>query len=430
MIKITDKSSCCGCNACMQICPRQCIGREFDKEGFLYTRVDESLCINCGLCNSVCPVENPLVKEQRYEKPVVYAAYNSDDGIRLGSSSGGLFTAFAESMIDNGAYIAGSVFDENFLVKHIITKDKLLLEEMRRSKYIESDTGNIFVKIQDLLRNGEKVFICSTPCRITALYKYLQNKYDNLYTCDFICKGVPSPKYFKAFLNSLEEKYGAKAISVKFRYKDKKNSWGATSTRIDFQNGKSYIRKSKYDSFITAFLRTKYIIRSACFTCKFIGYPRQADVSVGDFWGIEKSIPKDPNIWKGYSAVFVNSEKGSFMFDLIKERIYSQLVHLKEVEAGNASLIQSYNPDIGQLSSRKVFYEDLDECGYKYVDEKYIHSYSSIFDRIFRRDVVKRIARRVMLLVPPPPPITITNHRFRIYLEQTEIIEFMNTKVA
>jgi acetyltransferase-like isoleucine patch superfamily enzyme/coenzyme F420-reducing hydrogenase beta subunit len=385
MIKISDKTACCGCNACVQICPRQCISREFDHEGFLYPAVDESLCVNCGMCNRVCPIETRK-QEARYNVPRVYAAYHKDDTTRIGSTSGGLFIALAERMLDDGAYISGAVFEDDFTLVHTVTQDNSKLFKICGSKYLQSDTGNTFTAIREYLDNGEKVFICSTPCQIAALYAFLQKEYDNLYTADLICKGVPSPKFFRAYLSFLERKYRSKAVNIRFKYKDGKNPWGRLTTRIDFQNGKSYLKQGRYDGFMTGFLQTGFVVRPSCFECKFTGCPRSADITLGDFWGIERLIPDLKDRAKGYSVVLVNSPKGSALLDSIKGKIYLRPFSLEDAEDGNMQLIQPYDPVTGySLTLRKEFYDDLDRHGYAYVNKKYIHVLGNRIENLLRR---------------------------------------------
>jgi acetyltransferase-like isoleucine patch superfamily enzyme/coenzyme F420-reducing hydrogenase beta subunit len=305
----------------------------------------------------------------------VYAAYHKDDAIRVGSTSGGLFSALAEKMFDNGAYVSGAVFDENFSLVHTVTNDKSQLARIRDSKYLQSDTKDTFTKIRELLHAGEKVFICSTSCQIAALYNFLQKEYDNLYTCDLICKGVPSPKFFRAYLSFLERKYRSKTTAVKFKYKDEKNPWGRLVTKIDFQNGKSYQKQGWYDGFMAAFLKTGFTVRPSCFECVFTGYPRAADITLGDFWGIERLVPDLKDRAKGYSVVLVNSEKGAALFDSIKERVYVRPFLLEDAEKGNMQLIQPYDPITGySFALRTEFYDDLDKKGYGYVNKKYIHT--------------------------------------------------------
>jgi acetyltransferase-like isoleucine patch superfamily enzyme/coenzyme F420-reducing hydrogenase beta subunit len=393
MITIQDKQTCSGCNACIQICPKQCIKQEYDNEGFWYPVVDKAACVDCGLCNKICPIENLTITEKRYDKPIVYASYHNDEHIRMNSTSGGLFSALAAKTFGNGFYVSGAVFDDTFSLFHTITNDISQLEKLKDSKYFQSDTRDIYSQIKLLLDKGEKVFICSTPCQIIGLYNFLQKGYENLYTCDLVCKGVPSPQFFQAYIKFLEKKYASKVISVKFKYKDKKNPWGTIVTKISFENGKIYLKKRRHDSFMTAYLSTGFTVRPSCFECKYKGYPRIADISLGDFWGIEQLIPDDKTRGKGYSVVLINSDKGKTLLDLIQDTVFLQEVPLKNAETKNPGLIVPYDPILGYSPLiRKSFYQDLNDKGYKYVYKKYLKSemesenkISILFEKIMRR---------------------------------------------
>ena len=198
MIEIKEKAFCCGCNACVQRCPKQCISMHEDEEGFLYPRVDKTICIECGLCEKVCPVIN----QNEPRKPLkVYAAYNKDEKIRRESSSGGVFTAIAEQVIDEGGIVFGACFDENWEVKHDYTETKEGLKAFRGSKYVQSRIKDNYQKAEHYLKEGRKVLFSGTPCQIAGLKKYLCKEYENLLTVDFICHGVPSPKVWRMYLN-------------------------------------------------------------------------------------------------------------------------------------------------------------------------------------------------------------------------------------
>jgi acetyltransferase-like isoleucine patch superfamily enzyme/coenzyme F420-reducing hydrogenase beta subunit len=323
---------------------------------------------------------------RRFEKPKVYAACYKDDAARMKSASGGLFSALAEKIVDGGGYVSGVAFDDNFLLVNTVTNDKSILSELRGSKYLQADTGRTFKEIENLLIEGRKVFVCDTSCRITALYNFLQKNYDTLYTADIICKGVSSPKYFKAYISFLEKKYNSGAISIHFKYKDKKNPWGRLTTRIDFQNGKTYMKRGGYDTFMTAFLNTGFTVRPCCFECPFTVYPRTGDITLGDFWGIERLIPNLADRAKGYSAVLSNSEKGDELLSTVRNKLFLQLFTVKDVERGNFNLIQPYDPVTGySLALRKEFYDDLDKGGYAYVNKKYIHTPKNRVENLLKR---------------------------------------------
>ena len=391
MIEIFDKIKCCGCMACSEVCPKQCINRDRDEEGFLYPVVDKKICIDCGLCEKVCPQIH--VKEactENWTAPKIFASYALDDYTRIDSTSGGLFSVLAENFFDEGAYVAGAIYGEQFELKGIVTKDKSLLPLIRSSKYLQSDPKHLYREIKELLIAGEKVFICSTPCQVAGLLNYLRKSYDNLYTCDFICKGVGSPLFFKEYLNELERKYKSQVKSVKFKYKDKNHPWGQLATRIEFENGKVYLRNKKYDSYMTAFLETGFIVRPSCFECPFKGFPRYADISLGDFWGIDRLMNPVPEREKGYSVVIVNNQRGLDLLQQVKEKLFLKEFTLADATNRNIHLIQPYDPSLGWSEEfRKDFYADLHTKGYSFVVKKYIDPVGLFFTTKVKKRLVK-----------------------------------------
>lgn len=197
MIHITDKRDCCGCNSCVQRCPKSCIRMREDDEGFLYPEVDESVCIDCGLCEKVCPV----IHQARENRPIVVcAAKNKSEEIRYQSSSGGVFTALANEIIREGGVVFGAGFDENWEVKHDCTETVEGLSAFRGSKYVQSRIGDSFKKAEQFLKIGRTVLFSGTPCQIAGLKRFLRKEYDNLLTVDFICHGVPSPGVWREYL--------------------------------------------------------------------------------------------------------------------------------------------------------------------------------------------------------------------------------------
>ena len=203
MIKIQDKSQCCGCEACRNICPKQCILMQEDKEGFLYPEVNLADCIDCGLCEIACPVLHPA-KERI---PVaVCAAKHYDDNIRLASSSGGVFTFIAEQVIDEGGVVFGARFNDQWEVIHDYVETKEKLSCFRGSKYVQSRIGDTYKQVLHFLQSGRKVLFTGTSCQIVGLKLFLRKEYDNLLTVDVICHGVPSPKVWKKYLNEKQKR--------------------------------------------------------------------------------------------------------------------------------------------------------------------------------------------------------------------------------
>lgn len=365
MKEIIEKSKCCGCNACGDVCPKGAITFQTDKEGFWYPEINQSLCIDCGLCQKTCPVLTKADNVIRYDEPLVYAAYTKDEAIRMDSTSGGIHSMLAMAMYEQNAYIGGAVYNEDHTVKHIVSPDRQLLPEIRSSKYLQSSMEGVYKDVRDLLRAGEKVFFCGAPCQIQGLYKFLRKEYDNLTTCDFICRGVNSPKVFLSYMDMLEKQYGSKATQIKF--KNKKWGWHNFSLRVNFENGKEYCKDRWHDLFFIGYLQSGNFARPSCYQCTFKGFPQKADITLADFWGIEKIDPSMDQD-RGTSLVMVNSDKGQALFDSIKDKIEWKQFTMKDAEAGNPALNSSLE---SAKPNRDAFFEALDKLPFDKVAEKF-----------------------------------------------------------
>jgi Coenzyme F420-reducing hydrogenase, beta subunit len=221
MINIVDKSKCCGCNACEDICPVEAITFSEDKEGFLYPNVDLDRCIDCELCDKLCPMDKVEdLKINDLSEPECYAAIHKNLEIRFDSTSGGIFSALATKMFKEGGYVGGAVYDNNWGVKQLITNDSSKLVDLRSSKYIQSDSRGFYVQLEDILNKGEKVLVCGLPCQIFAIKSFLRKPYDNLILVDLICRYINSPKAYRKYLNSLEKEYGGKVVYIKAKIRN------------------------------------------------------------------------------------------------------------------------------------------------------------------------------------------------------------------
>ena len=367
MIEIKDKKNCTGCYACYSICPKNAITLEEDNEGFKYPKIDKEKCIKCGLCKKVCPVLNKKnTDENRNKEPSVMAAWNKDTDTRLDSTSGGVFSEIASQIFAEGGYVCGAIYDENFMVKHIVTNDAALLPQLRSSKYLQSDIKDCFKEIKKLLNNDKKVLICGSPCQIVGLYNFLGKDYDNLLTCDFICRGMNSPKIFKMYMKSLENKYKSKIKSIKF--KNKIHGWHNFSTKIDFENGKTYIGGRYFDSYMVGYLKYNAFVRPSCYECKFKDLPRKSDITLADFWGIEKINPKLDNN-QGTSLVLLNSQKGKNFFKKL-ENIQFTEIKSNQIFERNMYMKKS----IEETKNRKEVFENIDNMDYDELSNKFFPS--------------------------------------------------------
>lgn len=371
MIDITDKSKCCGCHACVQVCPKQCVKMEMDYEGFLYPIVNKDTCIYCSLCEKVCPLLDK-VSSENFETPLVYAVYAKDESLRIRSTSGGVATMLANYMYREGAYICGAVYTDDFKVELIVTRKEEDLKRIQTSKYIQATVGNTYKEIKTLLDKGEKVFICSTPCQIAGLKKYLRKDYDNLFTCDLICKGVPPHKVLRSYVSSMEQKQKARCVEVWSKYKNDKLPWGRLGSKYSFANGKSIFTTGGTDMFMRLFLHTGFVVRPSCIECTFKGLPRHSDISIGDFWGIENYSEMDRA--KGISVLMVNNDgKGRKLFEAIEQDMIVERHGIDEATFNNPQIMKPYDPQMGfSVEIRKRFFEELDKYGFDYICNKHL----------------------------------------------------------
>ena len=365
MIDIKNKENCTSCFACYNICPKNAIEMKEDKEGFKYPYVNKNKCINCGLCDKVCPVFNKLKnKEENFHRPKIIAAWSKNEFVRLDSTSGGIFSELAKKVYEKQGYVCGAIYNKNWEVQHYISNDESDLDKLRSSKYLQSDVNDIFKKIKELLDSNEKVMICASPCQIAGLYNFLNKDYDNLITLDFICRGMNSPKIFKGYVKSLEKKYKSKVTYIKF--KNKKYGWHNFSTKIVFENNKAYYGGRYVDSYMIGYLKYNAFMRPSCYNCKFKDLPRRADITLADFWGIEKINPKlDQN--KGTSMILINSKKGEKIFDEIKKCIKYEEINSEKVFEDNVCMKESPL----RTKEREEVFKNIDKMSYDELSKNY-----------------------------------------------------------
>lgn len=335
MIKITDKHKCCGCTACVSVCPKKCISLSEDTEGFLYPVVDSVKCIDCGFCELVCPVLHPV---NNGIEPLVYAAINNDESVRLQSSSGGIFTFLAESVLDRGGVVFGACFDQNWNVVHDYTETKEGLARFRGSKYVQSHVGNSFTQVKSFLDSGREVLFSGTPCQVAGLKNYLRKPYSNLLTVDLVCHGVPSPEVWKKYLQeTVSRAYGIKKKKVvnfgdyisdiSFRAKDK--GWKKYNIKIIFRNGKVEMMPFSENPYMNVFL-SDLSLRPSCYACPTKLHRAQSDITLADFWGVNEIKP-DIDDDKGCGLILINcEEKRDFLYRMNCQLLQQQLERVVE----------------------------------------------------------------------------------------------------
>lgn len=296
---ITD--FCTGCRACEQSCPKHCIFVEPDEEGFMVAKINENVCVNCGICIKRCPQNTSPEKHDPIR--VVGVRYKNNDVLKE-SASGGAFVAMASIVLDKGGIVVGAAYLDDWKVGHIVVDDKAFLYKLQSSKYVQSDTLQTFADAKFYLDEGKQVLYSGTPCQIGGLRSFLKKDYDNLLTMDLICHGVPSPKLFQNYISWLEAKNHETILYYNFR--DKSSGWGLgykTKTKT-----KTKTNSAVLDPYYYHFLQGN-IYRECCYRCNYCTRERVGDITVGDYWGIEKEHPEFYST-KGVSLALINTQKG------------------------------------------------------------------------------------------------------------------------
>ena len=331
MIRIKNKKNCCGCEACIQVCPKHCISFQQDSQGFYYPLVDISCCVNCGLCSMVCPILN--VKEYHIPSSTpVYGTYNQNPNQRATSSSGGIFELLATNVISKKGVVFGAVFDEEWNVKHAYAEDLSQIQRLKRSKYVQSRIGRSYTDVRRFLKQEKLVLFVGTPCQIAGLKGFLRKDYENLITVDVVCHGVPSPMIWQKYINEqkqiiLKKNGNLKCDSIKITaisFRDKVESWRRYHLSYTYKVMKDGIDAIGPDSigetfseyvwendYMLSFLHD-YANRPSCFECKFRDGKCHSDLTLADFWGIENLTQEKELIGeKGTSLVMAHTSKGA-----------------------------------------------------------------------------------------------------------------------
>ena len=360
LINITNKSECCGCTACVSVCPTKCISMKEDNEGFLYPMIDSSSCIQCGLCEKVCPILN--AKEEIPFKQDGYVVQNKDLNILKESTAGGAFTAIAKYVLNHNGVVFGVELSEEFIANHIYVESEKELFRFRNSKYIQSCVGEkTFNQVKNFLLSQKLVCFSGTPCQIEGLKSYLGKSYDNLITVDVVCRAVPSPLIFKKYLEVQENKLHDKILSVRFRDKYYGYKYSTMNVITNNNNG-NYHHGVESDLWLRTFF-SNICDRPSCHECRFKKQYRISDITIWDCFNVYK-FSKELDNDKGATRVLVHSNNGRKIFtEILKDFNYIQVEPNKIVEGSNeikTSILPNKNRanffiDANHLTSEQLF---------------------------------------------------------------------------
>jgi len=384
---ITDFKNCTGCRACEQKCNKNAIAMQNNAEGFLYPSINESLCNKCGLCEKICPMFRDDLQNDVLD---VLAAKSLNREQMLKSASGGIFPVLAESILEQNGVVFGCAYDENWVAKHIAIENPGELHKLQSSKYVQSDTMNTFAQAKDFLEQNRKVLYSGTPCQIAGLKAFLGKDYENLATVDLICHGVPSPGLFAKYIEWLGKKMKGKIIELNFRSKER-GGWDYELKTKTKTKTKTKYMNMHLNSYFLAFLKNE-TLRECCYSCKYACGRRVGDITIGDYWGIERIHPEFYSN-DGVSAVLVNTLNGRNLWGNVRNKIE----HIQSTFEKVAKKQTMLNRPARRPVTRDTFYNTIYDMGESFfkVSPTILKTYLVTQLKKFIPSKVKAIKRRL-----------------------------------
>lgn len=356
---ICEENICVGCGVCANVCAKKCIEMKKSNEGFLYPVVNISECTNCNACVIKCP-QNSVAETDKSE---FYMAWHKNKDVLRKSSSGGVFTALADAVLNGNGVVAGAYYDcSTREVQHIIIDTKSELDKLRLSKYYQSNTQNIFVDVKKMLANNKRVLFSGTACQIAALKSYLGGNHANLLTVDVLCHGVASKKIVDEYIADKQKRYKKKITDYRFRVKDEKSGWQdgyRTGMQLFFEDGTSRIQDKLTDTFFVGF-NNNLFLRESCYNCKYCGQDRVSDFTIADFWGVSEERANEIQQNLGVSLMLVNSDKARDLLVKLKQDLYYEKIDPQEAIPYNLALVKPQP----RPETRGNFFEIMEKSGF------------------------------------------------------------------
>lgn len=363
-LETQKKRECFGCEACVQICGKDAICMCADEEGFRYPQIDLSKCVSCGLCRKVCPHKEGTLEP--HDIKYAFGGYLKDQQLRQDSTSGGAFSAIAESWCQEGYAIFGAAAD-GLEVSHSCVTDKVKLAGFRKSKYTQSKMGRSFIRAKEHLQKGERVLFSGTPCQIAGLKQFLNNTpQEYLLTVEVVCEGIPSPKYLFSFQNDIKRRYGCGISEIDYRNKDKPR-WDFNVMKLTLENGRDIYIDRWLNPFFTLWIG-RLMSRPSCYGCPYTAQTGLADITLGDLWGVHQYCPELYGENKGASLVLCNTEKGIAAFSSAKKLMLGH-----ELDTSNVLAFQKrLRMPIEENPQREAFMHDLLAMDYRSLCGKWV----------------------------------------------------------
>ncbi len=403
-MEICDVNNCTGCQACRLVCSVYAISMQANNKGFDYPIVDDSLCIKCNNCIEICPSNISSIQHEEVNfSQKVYAAWVKDKETRLFSTSGGLFFALAKFILQKKGVVFGVEW-YNYGARHIYCTKIEELKKFQGSKYVQSDVGDSYLQVKNFLAEKRLVLYSGTPCQIAGLKSYLGKFYDNLFTVDIVCHGVPSPKILKEYITQVENENNDNIVNVRFRHKTP--SWFLTSVKIDMEKNEPIIQSVFQNGYFRGFVENFYL-RESCYCCKYANTERQGDITLADFWHYYPQKLKFASYDKGTSLVIVNSRKGQALFNNISSKIVFEEKDFNIAKRGNRNLVRPQNKPEKYDSFWGEYFQgvDFNVLFYKYfpplsIPKRTFKIKSKFWIKLLLPEFVIRIAKKTFKKLP------------------------------
>ena len=379
---------CTGCNACLSICDNNAIYMKKNNEGFLYPLVDKNKCSECKKCLNVCKIYNADLK--MYDMNKIFAYQSKDDNTLVNATSGAAFPDIAKWIINKKGIVFGAAYDNDMNVVHIGVTSNSELTKFNGSKYVQSNIGNAYEQAQNHLERGEWVLFSGTPCQISGLYLFLGKEYDKLLTIDVICYGVPSDMLFKKYIELVESKEKSKIVDFKFRDK-RKYGWSHTVViKFKKKSGETYEKIYGNEHTNLYYRAWGYdCLRNSCYQCELVSKKRVSDITIGNFWGIER-VSKTFNYKAGVSLVSINNLKKNYVIDILNKSGILEEQGWEMVDKIQHGLKGAKD----RTKKREIFYNELSK------------GYIEMINRLYPLKLKNKIANKL--------PLRVTNFLVRL----------------
>lgn len=363
MIEITEKNKCAGCTACASGCPKKCIEMVPDEEGFLYPKIDIEQCVGCGKCDSICPILNPI-PETDFE-PTACISQTKEQELLALCTSGGAFSTLAKAFLEDGGFVSGAAYDEDFRVVHIITNRFEDLRRLAGSKYVQSNLNGVFAAIKELLNHGQRVLFCGTPCQTAGLLRTVGERRDGLYLVDLVCHGVPSPALWEQYVSHTEAKRGPLTY-VNFRSKNL--GYHVSVMEEQHEEGRAYYASARTHLMSKVFFKN-IADRPSCYNCAFKTVKRCSDITVFDGWHAEELVPSLRDNDRGYTNLLVQSERGE---ELLKQYGMAMTIYPCDREKAIALDGSMMCRSVAMHPKRREFLQFASEHGIETAVQRYL----------------------------------------------------------